>query len=199
MKKIRKFVAKTTKAVSYRGLLKDPNWLAKRNSILTRDHNTCQYCGASDRYMQVHHLVYHEGAKPWEYDDDELITLCDKCHEDVSETQKNLYDNFLMARNELRNHGFSDAVLYSMFSSIMSALESVDNKNIISWNFKEIKDLLTTCASGGSYGDVKALAKNFGVGFVGYVQSEYPMFKEQYEGILQKSKKEWKGAKNEKN
>ncbi|OYU56916.1 MAG: hypothetical protein CFE25_06740 [Chitinophagaceae bacterium BSSC1] len=40
------------------------------------------------RGMHVHHLYYKVGLKPWEYDNDALITLCWKCHEEIHKTQK---------------------------------------------------------------------------------------------------------------
>lgn len=39
----------------YQELLKDPRWIKRRNEILTRDKNTCQSCGAQDKYLHVHH------------------------------------------------------------------------------------------------------------------------------------------------
>lgn len=65
---------------NYQELLKNPLWIGKRNEILSRDKNTCQMCGAKDKYMHVHHNYYIRGRKPWEYDDSTLITLCEDCH-----------------------------------------------------------------------------------------------------------------------
>jgi 5-methylcytosine-specific restriction endonuclease McrA len=64
--------------MSYRDSLKDPRWQSKRSEILYRDKNTCQKCG--DPGNQVHHLQYIDGHEPWEYDNDDLQTLCDDCH-----------------------------------------------------------------------------------------------------------------------
>lgn len=33
--------------------------------------------------LHVHHKYYIRGRKPWEYDDDALITLCNWCHWDI--------------------------------------------------------------------------------------------------------------------
>ncbi len=65
---------------TYQELLKDPRWIKRRNEILTRDKNTCQSCGAQDKYLHVHHLNYWDGFLPWEYPDDMLVTLCKDCH-----------------------------------------------------------------------------------------------------------------------
>ena len=71
---------------SYRGLLFDPRWKAKRLSILQRDQHSCMICkiGIS---LQVHHRQYHYSKAnnhfkpPWDYNDNLLITLCEKCHQ----------------------------------------------------------------------------------------------------------------------
>lgn len=68
---------------TYQELLKDPRWIKRRNEILTRDKNTCQSCGAQDKYLHVHHLNYWDGFLPWEYPDDMLVTLCKDCHKKI--------------------------------------------------------------------------------------------------------------------
>ena len=68
------------KEESYRELLKDPRWIKRRNEILSRDNNTCQFCGCQDKYMHVHHKQYWNGHLPWEYPDNMLVTLCEDCH-----------------------------------------------------------------------------------------------------------------------
>lgn len=71
---------------SYKGLLFDPRWKAKRLSILVRDSGCCTIC-KSNTSLQVHHRQYHFFNKsnafkpPWDYDDILLITLCERCHQ----------------------------------------------------------------------------------------------------------------------
>ena len=60
--------------------LKDPRWQKKRLEILNRDDWTCQICGAKDKELHVHHMIYYDKRKPWDYSSLELITLCDECH-----------------------------------------------------------------------------------------------------------------------
>ena len=33
--------------------------------------------------LNVHHIKYRKGAMPWEYSDDELVTLCEGCHSEI--------------------------------------------------------------------------------------------------------------------
>src|ERR1041384_2592432 len=66
---------------SYFELLRDPRWQRKRLEILQRDGWACTACRATDRQLHVHHNGYLKGKKPWEYEDWNLVTLCDDCHE----------------------------------------------------------------------------------------------------------------------
>lgn len=66
---------------SYSELLKDPRWQKKRLEIMQRDDFKCRSCEMNDRTLHVHHLKYEKGLNPWESDNDDLITLCDCCHE----------------------------------------------------------------------------------------------------------------------
>src|SRR5213594_693703 len=65
---------------SYSELLKDPRWQRRRLEILNRANFQCERCDADNRTLHVHHLLYHKGAKPWEYADDDLMALCEQCH-----------------------------------------------------------------------------------------------------------------------
>lgn len=61
---------------------KSSKWYSLRASILQRDNFCCAQCHrqfSSDK-LHVHHLHYIEGRKAWEYQENELITLCRGCH-----------------------------------------------------------------------------------------------------------------------
>lgn len=66
--------------LTYAEMLKDPRWQKRKTEILTRDRFTCQLCGDTEKSLHVHHLRYIKGNKPWEYNDEDLITLCEDCH-----------------------------------------------------------------------------------------------------------------------
>lgn len=66
----------------YNEFLRSPEWLAKREEIITRDGGMCQMC-KSRKNLRVHHKSYEDLL-----DNDSLITLCDKCHEQVHEYTK---------------------------------------------------------------------------------------------------------------
>ena len=58
-------------------------WKEFRENILEGDNYTCVRCGRSREdgvILQVHHLIYHKGRKPWQYATEECETLCKGCH-----------------------------------------------------------------------------------------------------------------------
>jgi hypothetical protein len=65
---------------SYSEKLKDPRWQDKRNEILERDNHRCQLCGDNTEPLHVHHKYYQNFKEPWDYPNESLITLCEKCH-----------------------------------------------------------------------------------------------------------------------
>lgn len=75
-------------AMTYSEKLKDPRWQKLRLEILNRDEWTCQYCGAKDKTLHVHHYAYPKSGNPWDADGGDLNTLCEDCHENTH--RKNL-------------------------------------------------------------------------------------------------------------
>lgn len=79
----------------YSEYLKNPKWQKKRLEILSRDNFSCVVCGKgieTDTSLHVHHLSYIKGRMPWEYDNSNFVTLCEKCHSDVHNKKLNLCD-----------------------------------------------------------------------------------------------------------
>lgn len=72
---------------TYKEKLLDPRWQKKRLEIFERDKWTCRRCGDRESTLHVHHLRYHKGKEPWEYEDRILLTLCDDCHEGETESR----------------------------------------------------------------------------------------------------------------
>jgi 5-methylcytosine-specific restriction endonuclease McrA len=71
----------------YQELLKDQRWYDKRIIILERDGYECTKCGAKHD-LQIHHILYIWGFKPWEYRDEHLRTLCSSCHSRIDQSVK---------------------------------------------------------------------------------------------------------------
>lgn len=65
-------------AEAYREYLQTEHWRVLRSSVLDRDGHKCRKCG-SGKFLQVHHRIYRT---LWtETIADDLVTLCNDCHE----------------------------------------------------------------------------------------------------------------------
>ena len=82
---------------NYSKLLRSRRWKTKRKRIIYRDGGGCTVCRSKEN-LCVHHTYYYEfQVKPWEYPDECLITLCEKCHNDWHQHHENVYiDNPLI-------------------------------------------------------------------------------------------------------
>jgi hypothetical protein len=76
--------------MTYQEKLKDPRWQKRRLEILSRDKFECYDCQSKTETLHVHHRVYRRGLDPWEYEDSDLVTLCESCHSDITELKKRL-------------------------------------------------------------------------------------------------------------
>lgn len=56
----------------------DPRWKARSQSLIEK-RRCCAKCG-SNNSLQAHHLVYLSDKMLWEYEDEQLEVLCEKCH-----------------------------------------------------------------------------------------------------------------------
>jgi hypothetical protein len=65
----------------YAEMLKKPQWQKRRLQMLEAAGWKCVECGAEEQQLHVHHKRYIAGAKPWEYEDKDLVVLCERCHE----------------------------------------------------------------------------------------------------------------------
>lgn len=72
----------STESSAYAAKLKDPRWQKKRLEVLDRAGWACQMCGDSKSMLHVHHKQYLKGREPWDYDTDQLASLCATCHKD---------------------------------------------------------------------------------------------------------------------
>lgn len=78
--------------MNYSETLKDPRWQKKRLSILERDEFKCRECGDTESTLNVHHKKYDFNKNPWDYNDSNLITLCENCHKEKHKLKKWLKD-----------------------------------------------------------------------------------------------------------
>jgi len=67
--------------MAYSDLLKDPRWQKKRLEIFQRDDWACFECGSKENTLHCHHKKYEYGRLPWDYPDENFLTLCEACHD----------------------------------------------------------------------------------------------------------------------
>lgn len=100
--------------MSYSELLKDPRWQRRRLTIMERDHFRCRLCHHNEFTLAVHHIAY--SGKPWEAPDEDLITVCEHCHELVkhckTDEQRRSFGIILRGAN-LIGHAFANNYDYS--------------------------------------------------------------------------------------
>lgn len=162
----------------FKAQYQDKRWYELSKRIKARDKNTCQMCGRNDRPVSVHHKVYRKGTKVWDYSDDELICICDDCHEIVTENSKEMYEDYCILKQNFREFGFSDNVLSCVFSHLLGLLECVvDGEEI---NDFECRDFIRDVILGTQdYNDLKVL-KRLGVSEPELVKFLYPNLYDDY-------------------
>lgn len=70
--------------MTYKEQLNHPEWDRKRSHVWTRDNFTCRVCGDTENKHDVHHLYYLPNTLLWDYDNEALITVCKKHHEQLT-------------------------------------------------------------------------------------------------------------------
>lgn len=67
-------------ADEYGDYLESSHWMAKRQERIALDNHKCKICGTTDN-LRVHHLSYSNLGN--ENVEDDLITLCCECHQNI--------------------------------------------------------------------------------------------------------------------
>jgi len=86
--------------MSYKDLLKEPEWHNKRIEVIKNKGGKCIECGKSEK-LQVHHNKYRDTEFgilwPWLYNDDEMNVMCQGCHYDHHrlQVQKGEMESFI--------------------------------------------------------------------------------------------------------
>lgn len=62
-------------------LYKHPQWQKRRLEVMQVSRFRCADCDSAEDTLNVHHISYVKGRKPWEYEDEELVCLCESCHQ----------------------------------------------------------------------------------------------------------------------
>ena len=71
-------------ALSYYEQLQHPLWDKKKQEILERDGFECTICGSGLHKLEIHHLCYFPDLLIWEYDNELMVTVCKKHHQQLT-------------------------------------------------------------------------------------------------------------------
>lgn len=148
------------KKKTYYELLLEPRWQQKKTEILQRDKFICQHCGRTDRTLHVHHLLYDKDAKPWEYDNKYLLTLCESCHENDTEESRESYGLFLETKRKIEEFGFSHSIFNDILRGLSFYFDCINEEEDplpVHDSFLEVLKYFV-CNSGGK-SDVVSLSK----------------------------------------
>jgi hypothetical protein len=87
------------KTKTYAEKLRDPRWQEKRLRLFDKAEWTCELCERvrPEEGLQVHHPIYLTGLNPWDYPDEIMMTLCDSCHVDRQEVERQWFYKAAMA------------------------------------------------------------------------------------------------------
>jgi len=91
---------------------KELQWKFKSDNIRIRDNYTCRLCGVKDVPLEVHHIRYIRGREIWDYEDGDLVSLCEDCHEGIHcrEASFNLEEGDFAYHRKLKGVGFVEEV-----------------------------------------------------------------------------------------
>jgi len=121
--------------MNYSEKLKDPRWQKKRLEIFKHDDFMCCFCGDNESTLSIHHLIYEENKEPWESPDENLITLCENCHQAEFEVRKDI-EVQLLKTLKFKRYKWDDLVdINAGFRDLKMHVPEV-NASIIKWIFQ---------------------------------------------------------------
>lgn len=107
----------TSNKKSYSEQLLSPKWQKKRLEILQRDGFACKLCKDTETTLHIHHIYYTKGAKPWEYENEALDTLCSDCHKYIEYLTKCMgreFFNYKAILHVYKERAYGDLIIISV-------------------------------------------------------------------------------------
>lgn len=132
--------------MDYKEQIKSPKWQKRRLEIMNRDNFTCQLCGDTETMLNVHHLSYHQDRNIWDYEDWELMTLCENCHKDEHSSM----DDLIAEIETLKSHGVTMREIFSVLNDL--------DISLYLGNDRIINKIVGDCSAIGREDDIKLLA-----------------------------------------
>ena len=115
--------------LTYAEMLKDPRWINRAKEIKEWDRESCQLCGSHEN-LQVHHLYYDKDKEVWQYGDRALVTLCDKCHEEIHKCDKHFYEYLNDLLHKLGEDGVTKFMVLDILDAFSRITEYPSDKNL---------------------------------------------------------------------
>ena len=113
--------------MTYSEKLKSKEWKHKRKEILKRDDFACQICGHKSKINEIHHTIYYPDTEPWDYCNDNLVTLCRECHQQ----EEDFKDFDLTSLRYLYSLGILRSELNGIIQRLSQCNDKFDNRELI--------------------------------------------------------------------
>lgn len=117
--------------------IKSPKWQKRRLEILSRDGFKCTSCSETNDQLHIHHLKYDFTKNIWDYEDEDLITLCEICHQEIEDSIKTTYS---VIRKNVKSN-IQSSHLKNFMEKILSQDDSGAVMFFIEKNFDKIKKM----------------------------------------------------------
>lgn len=121
------------KKMTYAEQLKSPMWQRKRLEILDLNDFSCENCGDSEATLHVHHKLYIKGRMAWDYNSDQLASLCEACHQSEHAFRSDLDELVAHVGSETAAallRGFITGTEYSSVDPMLGDGARVSNPNV---------------------------------------------------------------------
>lgn len=113
----------------YYNSLKNKKWTKKRDEILKRDYYKCTVCNSSIN-LCVHHKYYYTGpfTPAWEYPNDCLITMCERCHEEHHENNNIVFKPKPTAKDKRNKNNAQKGLINRLMKEAIKAEKKIKAK-----------------------------------------------------------------------
>lgn len=116
---------------TYSEQYRSPKWQKKRLEVLNAADFRCEDCGSKEKTLNVHHVIYHKGREVWNYDNDELMVLCEECHQ----ARHRLQSAMMLIMKRFGTPGLTQIAGYihgMVFDDLLR--QDLDERNIKLWD-----------------------------------------------------------------
>ena len=107
---------------TYADNFKKPEWQKFRLEKLQAADWQCEHCRSKDEQLHIHHYWYERGRKPWDYNDEAIAVLCDRCHEDWHSIKDDL-------DQDIADMGRLGRYVMVRFSLLMADIKQIESIN----------------------------------------------------------------------